>query len=153
MGTRTHCAAPDDPRYRTRFARQRPDVVRVRLAGRASPLGRYSIVLAGGLECDDRWTSKPAIDMPEAIRHISFTYMNKSRSKGTEKAVKSADRVLDLFELLSGWGQEMSHVDIATALEFRRAALPICLEIWLLGATSTFLQSAKAIDWVKPSRN
>jgi len=61
--------------------------------------------------------------MPKAILHISFTSMNKSRNTGMEKAVKSADRVLDLFELLSGWGQEMSHVDIATALGIPKSSL------------------------------
>ena len=61
--------------------------------------------------------------MPKAMRHISFTYMNRSHSRHTEKAVKSADRVLDLFELLSGWGQEMSHVDIATALGIPKSSL------------------------------
>ena len=38
-------------------------------------------------------------------------------------AVKSADRVLDLFELLGGWGGEMSHADIVEALGIPKSSL------------------------------
>ena len=38
-------------------------------------------------------------------------------------AVKSADRVLDLFELLGRWGREMTHSDIADALAIPRSSL------------------------------
>ena len=37
--------------------------------------------------------------------------------------VKSADRVLDLFELLGRWGREMTHSDIADALGIPRSSL------------------------------
>jgi len=37
--------------------------------------------------------------------------------------VKSADRVLDLFELLAGWGLEMSHAEIAQALDIPKGSL------------------------------
>jgi DNA-binding IclR family transcriptional regulator len=38
-------------------------------------------------------------------------------------AVKSADRVLDLFELLARGGREMSHAEIAAALEIPKSSL------------------------------
>jgi len=38
-------------------------------------------------------------------------------------AVKSADRVLDLFELLARWGREMTHTDIAGALGIPKSSL------------------------------
>jgi DNA-binding IclR family transcriptional regulator len=37
--------------------------------------------------------------------------------------VKSADRVLTLFELLGAWGREMSHTDIAAALDIPKSSL------------------------------
>src|SRR5664280_1390245 len=37
--------------------------------------------------------------------------------------VKSADRVLTLFELLGTWGHEMSHTEIAEALEIPKSSL------------------------------
>ena len=37
--------------------------------------------------------------------------------------VKSADRTLDLFELLARWGREMSHTEIAEALDCRRGTV------------------------------
>ncbi|MDB5400303.1 MAG: hypothetical protein QOD93_6375 [Acetobacteraceae bacterium] len=37
--------------------------------------------------------------------------------------VKSADRVLTLFELLGAWGREMSHTDIAEALGIPKSSL------------------------------
>ncbi len=37
--------------------------------------------------------------------------------------VKSADRVLALFELLGTWGREMSHTDIAEALDIPKSSL------------------------------
>lgn len=37
--------------------------------------------------------------------------------------VKSADRVLDLFELLGSWGNEMSHSEIALALKIPKGSL------------------------------
>lgn len=40
-----------------------------------------------------------------------------------KQAVKSANRVLDLFELLSRWGQEMSHTEIAAALKIPKSSL------------------------------
>ncbi|SHJ30328.1 transcriptional regulator, IclR family [Roseomonas rosea] len=39
------------------------------------------------------------------------------------KAVKSADRVLTLFELLGRWGREMSHSQIAEALDIPKSSL------------------------------
>ncbi len=39
------------------------------------------------------------------------------------QAVKSANRVLDLFELLGRWGQEMSHSEIAAALNIPKSSL------------------------------
>jgi hypothetical protein len=37
--------------------------------------------------------------------------------------VKSADRVLDLFELLGRWGAEMSHTDLVEALQIPKSSL------------------------------
>lgn len=37
--------------------------------------------------------------------------------------VKSADRTLDLFELLARWGREMSHTEIAEALDIPKSSL------------------------------
>lgn len=37
--------------------------------------------------------------------------------------VKSADRTLDVLELLAGWGREMSHAEIAAALEIPKSSL------------------------------
>jgi DNA-binding IclR family transcriptional regulator len=37
--------------------------------------------------------------------------------------VKSADRVLDVIELLARWGREMSHTEIAEALEIPKSSL------------------------------
>jgi DNA-binding IclR family transcriptional regulator len=39
------------------------------------------------------------------------------------QAVKSANRVLDLFELLGQWGNEMSHTQIAAALRIPKSSL------------------------------
>lgn len=39
------------------------------------------------------------------------------------RVVKSADRVLDLFELLAGWGGDMSHTEIGDALEIPKSSL------------------------------
>src|SRR6476620_5947065 len=54
--------------------------------------------------------------------------MNEIRSDDGQKGVKSADRVLDLFELLSGWGREMSHVEIADALKIPKSSLTQLLQ-------------------------
>ncbi|WP_249192539.1 helix-turn-helix domain-containing protein [Burkholderia cenocepacia] len=35
--------------------------------------------------------------------------------------IKSADRTLDLLELLAGWGREMTHADIAGALDIPKS--------------------------------
>lgn len=42
-------------------------------------------------------------------------------------AVKSADRVLDLFELLGRWDREMSHTEIAAALAIPKSSLTLLL--------------------------
>jgi DNA-binding IclR family transcriptional regulator len=42
---------------------------------------------------------------------------------GAPATVKSADRVLDLFELLGQWDREMSHSDIADALKIPKSSL------------------------------
>lgn len=42
-------------------------------------------------------------------------------------AVKSADRVLDLFELLGRWDREMSHTEIAEALGIPKSSLTLLL--------------------------
>lgn len=39
------------------------------------------------------------------------------------QAVKSANRVLDLFELLGGWGDALSHTQIAAALNIPKSSL------------------------------
>ena len=44
-------------------------------------------------------------------------------SDTSPSVVKSADRVLDLFELLGRWGREMAHSDIADALGIPRSSL------------------------------
>jgi DNA-binding IclR family transcriptional regulator len=41
----------------------------------------------------------------------------------SNSTVKSADRVLDLFELLARWGREMSHTEIAEALDIPKSSL------------------------------
>lgn len=41
--------------------------------------------------------------------------------------VKSADRVLDLFELLGRWDREMSHTEIASALQIPKSSLTLLL--------------------------
>lgn len=58
---------------------------------------------------------------------------SKATSKKVEEAdpnsgaVKSADRVLDLFELLGRWDREMSHTEIAAALEIPKSSLTLLL--------------------------
>ncbi|WP_345817430.1 IclR family transcriptional regulator (plasmid) [Paraburkholderia sp. PREW-6R] len=42
--------------------------------------------------------------------------------------VKSADRTLDLFELLARWGREMSHSEIAQALDIPKSSLTKLLQ-------------------------
>jgi DNA-binding IclR family transcriptional regulator len=42
---------------------------------------------------------------------------------GGDVSVKSADRVLDLFELLDGWAQGMSHTEIADELKIPKSSL------------------------------
>lgn len=60
--------------------------------------------------------------------HVPRRSMNQRvRNKGID-AVKSADRVLDLFELLSGWGHEISHSEIATALAIPKGSLTKLLQ-------------------------
>ena len=49
--------------------------------------------------------------------------MSRKRAPGSRDAVKSADRVLDLFELLLDWGHEISHNDIAAALNIPKGSL------------------------------
>jgi DNA-binding IclR family transcriptional regulator len=44
-------------------------------------------------------------------------------SDGAQSAVKSADRVLDLFELLAHSGREMSHGDIVEVLQIPKSSL------------------------------
>jgi DNA-binding IclR family transcriptional regulator len=44
-------------------------------------------------------------------------------SEGAQAAVKSADRVLDLFELLAHAGREMSHSDISDVLQIPKSSL------------------------------
>lgn len=44
-------------------------------------------------------------------------------SDTAQTAVKSADRVLDLFELLAQGGREMSHADISAALQIPKSSL------------------------------
>ncbi|MFL9921624.1 IclR family transcriptional regulator [Paraburkholderia fungorum] len=41
----------------------------------------------------------------------------------SSETVKSADRTLDLFELLARWGREMTHSDIAEALDIPKSSL------------------------------
>ncbi|BCG04484.1 IclR family transcriptional regulator (plasmid) [Paraburkholderia sp. PGU19] len=46
----------------------------------------------------------------------------------TANSVKSADRTLDLFELLAHWGREMSHAEIAQALNIPKSSLTKLLQ-------------------------
>lgn len=46
---------------------------------------------------------------------------------GIAATVKSADRVLDLFELLGRWDREMSHTEIAAALAIPKSSLTLLL--------------------------
>jgi DNA-binding IclR family transcriptional regulator len=48
---------------------------------------------------------------------------DKTEQVSGDGVVKSADRVLDLFELLAGWGREMSHTEIAQALDIPKGSL------------------------------
>ncbi|WP_250469606.1 IclR family transcriptional regulator [Caballeronia sp. GAFFF2] len=57
-----------------------------------------------------------------------FLYMNEEQRMRREEieassTVKSADRTLDLFELLARWGREMSHAEIAEALDIPKSSL------------------------------
>lgn len=55
--------------------------------------------------------------------------MKKGEDKDAQPiaAVKSADRVLDLFELLGRWEREMSHTEIASALTIPKSSLSLLL--------------------------
>jgi DNA-binding IclR family transcriptional regulator len=44
-------------------------------------------------------------------------------TKDPASVVKSADRVLDVFELLARWGAEMSHTDLVDALQIPKSSL------------------------------
>ena len=44
-------------------------------------------------------------------------------SESQRQAVKSANRVLDLFELLGSWGDALSHTQIAAALQIPKSSL------------------------------
>lgn len=54
-----------------------------------------------------------------------FTYVNErfAMSESAQAAVKSADRVLDLLELLAHAGREMTHSDISETLEIPKSSL------------------------------
>ena len=49
--------------------------------------------------------------------------MPSEASAAVPSTVKSADRVLTLFELLGTWGREMSHTELADALEIPKSSL------------------------------
>lgn len=44
-------------------------------------------------------------------------------SQDAPGAVKSADRVIDLFELLARWGDQMSHAELAATLDIPKSSL------------------------------
>lgn len=50
-------------------------------------------------------------------------------SRGLTGSVKSADRVLDLFELLGDWNREMSHGEIANRLSIPKSSLTPLLRV------------------------
>jgi len=57
-----------------------------------------------------------------------FPYVNKGGEMEREDSdasgtVKSADRTLDLLELLARWGREMSHTEIAEVLDIPKSSL------------------------------
>ena len=54
-----------------------------------------------------------------------FPYENRSRILIDDDSgvVKSADRVLDVIELLARWGREMSHTEISEALDIPKSSL------------------------------
>lgn len=58
-------------------------------------------------------------------------------------AVKSADRVLDLFELLAVWNQGMSHSDIAEALKIPKSSLSQLLKNLLARGYVAYLPDSK----------
>lgn len=45
------------------------------------------------------------------------------RESRTQGSVKSADRVIDLFELMARWGEHMSHAELAATLEIPKSSL------------------------------
>lgn len=51
----------------------------------------------------------------------------KEHEPANAGAVKSADRVLDLFELLARWDREMSHSEIAATLAIPKSSLTLLL--------------------------
>ncbi|HTP38162.1 MAG TPA: IclR family transcriptional regulator [Steroidobacteraceae bacterium] len=53
--------------------------------------------------------------------------LQMDETAGAAATVKSADRVLDLFELLGRWDREMSHTEIAAALGIPKSSLTLLL--------------------------
>ncbi|MGC3982435.1 MAG: IclR family transcriptional regulator [Steroidobacteraceae bacterium] len=62
----------------------------------------------------------------------------------TSAAVKSADRVLDLFELLGRWDREMSHTEIAAALSIPKSSLTLLLRNLVTRGYVEFSSSSKS---------
>jgi DNA-binding IclR family transcriptional regulator len=57
--------------------------------------------------------------------------------------VKSADRTLDLFELLANWGREMSHTELAASLDIPKSSLTKLLKNLTARGYIEFLPSTK----------
>jgi DNA-binding IclR family transcriptional regulator len=65
-------------------------------------------------------TAWPSLNASHVYRYVNCMPTTPPAPPST---VKSADRVLTLFELLSTWGREMSHADIAEALGIPKSSL------------------------------
>ncbi|CAE6858452.1 IclR family transcriptional regulator [Paraburkholderia nemoris] len=68
-----------------------------------------------------------------SIEYSLFPYVNilvgfMKHDVEVGSSVKSADRTLDLFELLARWGREMSHSEIAQALDIPKSSLTKLLQ-------------------------
>jgi DNA-binding IclR family transcriptional regulator len=57
--------------------------------------------------------------------------------------VKSADRTLDLFELLASWGREMSHTELAASLDIPKSSLTKLLKNLTVRGYIEFLPNTK----------
>lgn len=64
-------------------------------------------------------------------------------AEDAQKTVKSADRVLTLFELLGRWGREMSHTELADALGIPKSSLTQLLKNLVVRGWLSFSPASK----------